>query len=184
MEINSFEELLVAMKNCFQFENVNIYEHGIMVNKEYFNIVTMLSSGCIIDPLPKELLDIYMHHTLLPFSLMMTYQILHDCGKPLCHIVDENGKSHYPNHAFVSYSEIKKYFPEEYDLQYLIAHDMDFHTMKPSQLINLSKSKYGFSLYLTAWAELIANSQMFGGFQSTSFKIKKKHLLKCLKLFK
>lgn len=115
---------------------------------------------------------------------MMKYQILHDCGKPLCREVDEDNRVHYPEHAKISYEQIKRLFPEEIDLQYLVLHDMDFHTLKPNELKELAESKYGFSLYLTAWAELLANAQMFNGFDSVSFKIKRKHLVKCMKLFK
>jgi hypothetical protein len=61
---------------------------------------------------------------------------------------------------------------------------MDFHTLKNEQLEHIANSKYGFSLYLTAWAELIANSKMFGGYDSVSFKIKRKKLIKSLKLFR
>ena len=60
---------------------------------------------------------------------------------------------------------------------------MDFHTLKNNDLVPLVKSKYGFSLYLTAWAELLANSSLFGGFDSLSFKIKRNKLIQALKLF-
>jgi hypothetical protein len=33
------------------------------------------------------------------------------------------------------------------------------------------------TLWVAGWAEIHANAAMFGGFESTSFKIKRKHLL-------
>ena len=109
---------------------------------------------------------------------------MHDCGKPFCREVDQLGRTRYPDHAGVSHSIIRELFPTEIDLQYLVLHDMDFHTLKPKDLVEVANSKYGFSLYLTAWSELIANSALFGGTDSVSFKIKRKHLVKCLKLFR
>jgi hypothetical protein len=177
-------ELVYNMKTCFQFENVDMYEHGLMVNREYTNILYMLQLGLVDEVFPPELLDIFKTHTLLPLDVMSKYQILHDCGKPLCLKVDEQGRRQYPNHAFISYQQVLKLFPLDSDLQYLVLHDMDFHTLKNEELESLAKSKYGFSLYLTAWAELIANSQMFGGYDNVSFKIKRKKLIKSLKLFR
>jgi len=53
--------------------------------------------------------------------------------------------------------------------------DMKFHTgfNEPE----FYSSELAPSLYLTAWAELEANSSMFGGHESTSYKIKKKRLI-------
>lgn len=179
----SYTEMLVNMKRCFQFNNVDMHEHGLMVNREYTNLLISLDQGLISEVFPEKLIDLYSTNKLLDYDLMMKYQILHDCGKLLCRYVDDDNKVHYPNHAEISYNQIKLLFPNEIDLQELVLHDMDFHTLKPDQLKSIAESKYGFSLYLTSWAELIANAQMFDGFDSISFKIKRKKLLKCLKLF-
>ena len=32
--VNSLPQVLLAMQNCYQFEGVNMYDHGLMVNKE------------------------------------------------------------------------------------------------------------------------------------------------------
>ena len=182
--VNSLPQVLLAMQNCYQFEGVNMYDHGLMVNKEYFNIISSLELGFIDEVFPEELYEIYRNNVLIPFTVMLQYQTLHDCGKPFCREVDQLGRTRYPDHAVVSHSIIRELFPTEIDLQYLVLHDMDFHTLKPKDLVEVANSKYGFSLYLTAWSELIANSQMFGGYDSVSFKIKRKHLIKCLRLFR
>lgn len=60
----------------------------------------------------------------------------------------------------------------------LIEHDMDMHTMKPADLEGYRHFDLAPALLLTAWAELNANCIMFGGTESTSFKIKAKSLTK------
>lgn len=60
---------------------------------------------------------------------------------------------------------------------------MDFHSLRGDDIIELWKQPYAATLYFTAWAEIIANSQMFGGFDSTSFKIKKKALIQAGKKY-
>lgn len=55
--------------------------------------------------------------------------------------------------------------------------------MKGDDLIDLWKQPYAPTLYFTAWAEIMANSKMFGGFDSTSFKIKKKALISAAKKY-
>ena len=179
----NYIELISKMKKCFQFEKIDMYEHGLMVNREYTNLISSLYDGLISEVFPVGLIDAFEKNNLIDYDIMLKYQILHDCGKPLCREIDENGKVHYTEHAKISYEQINKLYPDEDDLKFLVLHDMDFHVMKPNDLKEIADTKYGFSLYLTAWAELIANAQMFNGFDAVSFKIKRKQLIKCLKLF-
>jgi hypothetical protein len=63
---------------------------------------------------------------------------------------------------------------------------MNFHILKGELLDNWLKShinnpKYICSLYMTAWSEIISNSKMFGGMDSTSYKIKRKALISSAK---
>lgn len=108
--------------------------------------------------------------------------MFHDCGKPLCLTIDENGKRHFPCHSEYSYEQYKLLFPVNFIVQELIRLDMDFHTKRGEDIKKLWKNPLAPTLYLTAWAELYANASMFGGIESTSFKIKKKQLVKALKL--
>lgn len=61
--------------------------------------------------------------------------------------------------------------------------DMQFHTLKGEALDELWKHPLSYTLYLTAWAEIKANCKMFGGEDSVSYKIKKKHLIKAGKRY-
>ena len=80
----SYTEMLVNMKRCFQFSNVDMHEHGLMVNREYTNLLISLDQGLISEVFPEKLIDLYSTNKLLDYDLMMKYQILHDCGKLLC----------------------------------------------------------------------------------------------------
>ena len=180
---HSLPKLLGAMRDCYQFENISMYDHGLLVSKEYCKIISSLENNIIPDHLPEQLLTLYKTKELLCFSKMLNYHILHDCGKPLVREVDEEGKQHFPNHSQVSYNQFIRIYPNNEEEAFMIKLDMDFHTLKNNDLVPLVKSKYGFSLYLTAWAELLANAQMFNGFDSVSFKIKRKKLIQALKLF-
>lgn len=177
--IKSLPELMRAMKSCYQFEGIDMVEHGKMVNIEYMIIL----KGWRDNDLPEQLVSIIKQSNKAPSGLVTKYHIMHDCGKPLCRVVSDDGKVHYPDHATVSANQMKYLFPDEHDLHFLIESDMDFHIKKTPDLVELSNHKYGLTLYITAWAELFANASMFGGTDSVSYKIKKKRLLKHVKLF-
>ena len=179
-------EMIKNMHECYQFKDLNIYEHGISVSHEYLRLISNLDKNIVYDFLPPDILDIYHKnkHKLLLLSKMTFYQIMHDLGKPLCLSFDDEGRKHFYNHAEHSYQQFKLVYPNLIDEAFMIFHDMDFHTKKTDELVDLANSKYCFSLYLTAISEVIANSKMFGGVESDSFKIKVKKLKKHLKLFK
>lgn len=167
------------MKSTHQFDRVDMLEHGKMVhihwkkllNSNYFQEITQLDNK-FIDVIISYQYDI---------STMKIYHYFHDCGKPICKKIDENGKNHYPDHAKISSQLFKKCFESEL-IEKLILHDMIFHNSSAQDIENFlcyyQKDKnFLCSLYMTAWAEILANSTMFGGIDSTSFKIKKKKLI-------
>lgn len=157
MVAKSYQDLLLKYKND---------------NWDYFNDVFGINDISVIK---------YLFAHQYTSDLMEQYHIYHDCGKPYCREVDENGRQHFPNHAQVSSKIYAEYF-ESQEIISLISNDMIFHTLKSEQLQqwlgdNKANPHMLCSLYLTAWAEIIANSSMFGGFESTSFKIKRKALI-------
>lgn len=174
------------MCNTFQFEKINIYQHGEMVHQSYNNL--LLEYNRNNDDYCENILGIkdvdflkYLFNNQYIYEIMKHYHFYHDCGKPYCKEIDSNGKQHFPNHAKVSAQIYSKYFDCK-DIEALIANDMCFHTYKGDQLQawlleNKSHIRMLCSLYLTAWAEIMANSSMFGGFESTNFKIKRKALI-------
>jgi len=101
-------------------------------------------------------------------------------SKPYVIEYDSDGKAHYPDHSLKSFEMYCDKW--EYDeFAEMIKHDMGFHTLKGCDLIEHCKLDNANHLYATAWAELYANSELFGGFNSDSFKIKRKKLIKALK---
>lgn len=182
------------MKKTYQYKSssiqIDMIKHGQMVNDEYCKILKSLKYNYAINIFSDfNQKDIqWLLENQYDTILMRHYHIYHDCGKPFClQIVD--GKNHYPNHAQISQEIHEKYFDMPVANQ-LIKYDMNFHILKSEALdswLNENKlnEKLLASLYLTAWAELCANSILFGGEETNSFKIKKKQLIKAgKKLFK
>lgn len=165
------------MQETEQMEGLSVHQHGLSVVEAYKELIKSLEKKEIV--LDNILNQIYekLKDKILPDNITLKYQEFHDCGKPFCLYYDDEGKKHFPDHANVSYKIWSELFPEEKDIQNLIKHDMDFHTLKGDDLINIWSNPLAPTLYFTAWAEIIANSKMFGGFDSTSFKIKKKKLI-------
>lgn len=190
----TFEECLHNMNNTLQCEGMTITQHGEMVSRYYHQMLSFIYSYQTTleegeepllemdDNTHKKLYDFYMKYcrSFMPTTIVNQYHLYHDCGKPLCLEVDENGKRHFPNHAQLSYEQYKIIDPDNFIVQELIFHDMDFHVMKGDDIDKLWRNPLAPTLYITAWAELYANAQMFGGCDSTSFKIKRKQLIKAL----
>lgn len=175
------------MKNTYQYKNhlmiVDMIKHGQMVNEEYCKLLKLLKhnhSNHILAHLTPENIQ-WLLGNQYDSILMRHYHMYHDCGKPFC-LKAIDGKNHYPNHAKVSKEIHEQYFDMPVASQ-LIEFDMNFHNLKSEALDNwLNENKLNnkllASLYLTAWAELLANSMLFGGEKTDSFKIKKKQLIK------
>jgi hypothetical protein len=105
-------------------------------------------------------------------DIIKAYNIFHDCGKPYCHEIDENGKSHFPDHAKVSEETWNNTFDNPL-VGKLIGLDMLLHTGTAEEILNKNLDiKDSMTLLITALAELHSNAEMFGGIDSTSFKIK------------
>lgn len=170
--------MLADMHSTEQMKGLSVYQHGVNVHAEYKKLIQTLSAGTCTEPV---LQDVYnkVKDTLLEPETIETYQIYHDCGKPYCRSVDDEGKVHFPDHANVSAEVFGSVFPEKVQIKELIRMDMAWHTVRGDDIAELWKHPYAGTLYLTAWAEILANCQMFGGTDSTSFKIKRKKLVQC-----
>lgn len=183
-ENKDIEELHTAMKNTYQFENIDMIKHGEMVYEQYLKLMQAIQEkdeqyfkdiGFTLDWEFIEKLYMSQYDT----KTMQSYQIYHDCGKHLSKTIDENGKIHYKNHAQYSSDLYGEYFNNEI-AQDLILKDLNFHIFKAEEMtdwLKIENTKTLASLYLTAWSEILANSSMFGGILSESFKIKRKRLI-------
>ena len=162
------------MEACEQTKGLNTLQHGQAVHESYKQLIAELESG---DCDCKILTDLYARYKLPPPAVLERQHVYHDCGKYLCLTIDENGKRHFPNHAAVSAEQFSRIWPDDGFTKQLIAHDMDFHTLRGDDLTATCNMAIAPILYFTAWAEINANAEMFGGRSSDSYKIKAKRLL-------
>lgn len=168
------------MKNCEQTKGMSVLQHGESVKDYLFDLINHLRSGTPLKydwRLPNW---IFENKDLILSSLpddetSELYTVYHDCGKPFCLTIDDEGRRHFPNHAQVSYDIFKQVFDNPVAAE-LILHDMDIHTLKADDVKEFVQNPHAITLLLTGLAEIHSNCQMFGGFSSTSFKIK----FKCL----
>ena len=171
------------MKGCQQNKQQTIYQHGLSVQKHYFELIRILrgseaTTGKWIIP---DWLPLYKEEilkNLLPESIIASYTLYHDVGKPFCIEHDENGKVHFPDHANVSYN-IWMQTGGDSVVGELIRRDMEIHLLKSKDVPEFcSDPKMAITLLLAGLAEVHSNAQMFGGIESESFKIKFKQINK------
>ncbi len=170
-------ELKIAMQACRQSAAQTIWEHGEAVRDKFLDLHSHLAHGTPLAGswrLP-EWLSPDLLPDLLPIERLSLYHLWHDCGKPFCRTVDEAGRQHFPGHA----EESRRRWLAAgggHDIGALIGMDMDIHLLKTDGIAEFSRRPQAVSLLLTGLAEIHANADMFGGIDSTSFKIKWKAL--------
>ncbi len=168
------------MKNCNQTPTQTIWEHGESIADYYLDIINHIKykTDCkYIWKLPDWIFNEKLILGQYPLELMLEYQIYHDCGKPYCRIVDDCGRQHFPDHARISANIYRAAFNNE-QIARLIESDMLIHTIKSSDIEWFKAMPECYSLLLTGLCEVHSNAQMFGGIDSTSFKIKWKNINK------
>lgn len=166
------------MQKCFQTENQTVLEHGQSVWRHLKQLIDGLSSPIEGDwRLPswynenKE----FLKERLLPIEIIEEYAVYHDNSKPFVKFIDENGKQHFPNHAQKS-KEIWLEVGGNIQSAQLMGYDMDIHNLKAEGIKEFALRPEAVTLILTGLSEVHSNSRMFGGFESTSFKIKWKQI--------
>ena len=175
----NLQQVIKDMLDTPQTDTQNVLEHGLSVNK-YFN--DLITEQKLDWKLPNWFLDNkdFILSNLHSKENIDEYQILHDLGKPYCMEIDENGKRHFPNHAEKSY-EVYKQISDNKIVADLISKDMVMHTIKADQVEEFVKNntlQTVLTLLVTSLCELHSNASMFGGIESTSFKIKYKQIEK------
>jgi hypothetical protein len=174
------------MAACEQTQDMNMLEHGQHVHDSYVLLWSGLAASEFEQDEPalqawfKRIRETRPATLLAPEDLR-AYHVYHDCGKHLVLRTDDSGRRHFQDHAMASAMQYNAIFPSDLRTRDLIAHDMDFHTMRGDDLRVIWTQPFAATLYLTAWAEIRANATMFGGFQSESYKIKRSRLLQAAK---
>ena len=167
------------MKSCEQMKNLSVLEHGYSVAKYYRDLRNHILNGKPLQyewKIPEWAFDPSLWEDTLSLRDIYKYQIFHDCGKPYCITFDDEGRKHFPDHANVSYNIAKLFFSESISM--LVKNDMASHLTKPSEYKSFMELDNYKILLITGLCELHSNASMFGGIESTSFKIKYKKLFK------
>lgn len=108
-------------------------------------------------------------------SLMRNYLVYHDCGKPLVRLLDADGRAHFPDHAEASAS-LWDDLGGQSDEVWLMRHDMLLHQGSAEACQAIQGHRLMPGLLFAALAEIHSNAEMFGGVESSSFKMKAKQL--------
>lgn len=185
------DRLIQDMQHCPQTDTQSVYQHGVSVKEHTFALIQMLQSGEIQNGwiLPNWFSQYRQQilARLLPLDIIEEYTIYHDCGKPYCLTYDDQGKKHFPNHAEISYQTWLTVGGNELSAK-LMQMDMLIHTIKANDLDEFIQHPEAITLLISGLAEIHSNAKMFGGTDSTSFKIKWNQINKrgkaiCQKLF-
>jgi hypothetical protein len=168
--------LVADMKACLQTEGQSVYDHGVSVRDHVMQLVEYLRTGQISEAwvLPKwaSMYREPLLKALVPQDLLEEYTIYHDCGKPYC---EPDGKRRFPDHAEVSYRKWLEVGGSE-EAGRLMRYDMLIHTMKAPDVPYFCSLPEAPTLLLSGLAEVHSNASIFGGLDSTSFKIKWKQI--------
>lgn len=171
------DKVIADMADTSQTDTQSVLEHGIAVSKKFNDLI----SDKVEDwKLPTWFIDNkdFLFSNLHNYYDVKEYQVMHDCGKPYCMIIDSDGKRHFPNHEEVS-TKIFNQISDNKIVSDLISKDMVLHTIKSDEVEDFIKNnsiQTVVTLLLTALCEIHANADMFGGIDSQSFKIKFKQL--------
>lgn len=182
MHCTQFEGTLLSLRKTMreteQMPNLSVLEHGFQVARYFNDLKQHVLHGKPLKyewKLPEWVYSPVLWQSLPSAKQLSTYHIMHDCGKPFCRTVDEQGKQHFPDHANVS-ADIWYSLTSDDLVSSLIRRDMEIHLLKGHQVTEFANRPYASSLLLTGLSEVHANAAMFGGIESTSFKIKFKQL--------
>lgn len=178
-------ELNQAMESCYQFKDQSVVEYDCSVARYYTDLIQHLEDQSKLQnkwKLPDWVYDPVILEKLLPFQTTVVYLVYHDCGKPYCRVVDDEGKQHFPDHANVSkevfdqLSQNHQFFNDDALVSKLIAEDMDVHLLKGDGVPEFSQRDTAATQLLAGLSELHSNATMFGGLDSVGFKSKWKNL--------
>ena len=119
------------MAACEQTIGMNMLQHGHMVHDAYIALWEELNAATLYgEPELTRWFEVCGATENLPLApeALRSYHVYHDCGKHLVLCTDKQGRRHFPDHARASASQYRAIFAQDERTQYLIAHDMDFHT--------------------------------------------------------
>lgn len=168
------------MSECNQTKGLSVLAHGESVHKYFLDLESHILNKKELEfewKLPDWIYNESIWNNLVDKDTIKNYQIFHDCGKPFCIEVGDDEKVHFPNHADVSADVWKTLNMPTVEVD-LIKHDMDIHLLKSAGFDDFKELYIAPTLLITGLCEIHSNASMFGGIDSTSFKIKWKNINK------
>lgn len=172
--------LLTAMRQCGQTTDTNVLQHGVNVYKYFLDLKSHVLQGSELKYKWKAPEWIYSKELWdaiddIGNNVIRSYIVFHDCGKPFCLTIDEDGRRHFPNHAEMS-SKVWSDIHGEGAVSDLMGMDMLIHTIKDADIDEFKKNPYWPILVIVGLCEIHSNASMFGGIESSSFKSKYKQI--------
>lgn len=173
------------MLNTEQTKGQTVFQHGQSVQTHFMQFVDHLKTKSTLPdwrmPSWASTHTQFLLDNLHSLEVIAAYTLYHDCGKPFCRTVDEDGRVHFPDHADVSR---RVYLAATGDavVAGLIGWDMAIHLSSAEEIEMRLKSMWttadAVTLLIAALSEVHSNAKMFGGIESTSFKMKWKTIEK------
>lgn len=166
------------MATCEQMPGLSVLAHGKSVWSYYEDLIGHLKYNAPLKHawrLPDWVRAPALIEGQLPEAVVQEYLVHHDCGKPFCRTVDEEGRQHFPDHARVSEGLWRSAGGTE-QAATLMGMDMDIHLLKGEGVEAFAQRPEAATLLLAGLAEVHSNAEMFGGIESTGFKMKLKNL--------
>src|SRR3546814_665700 len=100
----TLERVLHDMSVCEQTKGLSVLAHGHLVRQRYVSLTSSLAAGSLPEGdwrLPDWVETPGLLDRLLSDDVIEAYQVHHDCGKPYCLRIDDEGRRHFPAHAAV-----------------------------------------------------------------------------------
>jgi hypothetical protein len=168
------------MLTCEQTKGQSVFQHGLSVQYRTFELLDHLEQDTILEGWRLPTWFEQYRSKLIPHDreTVANYTLYHDCGKPFCRTVDEEGRAHFPDHANVSADVYLKATSDDV-VANLIRNDMAIHTASAEEiavLCSIWSIEDACTLLLAALAEIHSNAALFGGIESVSFKAKWKNV--------
>lgn len=171
------EKVINDMIDTPQTDTQSVLEHGIAVSKKFNDLISNNTEDW---KLPTWFINNrdFILDNLHRKEDIKEYHVLHDCGKPYCITIGDDGKRHFPDHSKVSYDTYRQISDNEIVAD-LIKKDMILHTIKSDEVEEFVKEntlENILTLLITSLCEIHANADMFGGIDNISFKVKSKQI--------
>lgn len=174
--------MIESMKNTWQVpDKQTVYEHCVSVRDRSLDLYDHLVNDKDLKHqwvLPEWVISqrSLIRSELIrntPRSVIDRYTYYHDCGKPLV-AEFRDGKMHFTGHEWYSEYVYRGFLRKDRAVIRLIKNDMLIHRSSAKDVCKLKELRERMALLIVSLSEVHANAELFGGFESDSFKMKLK----------